>query len=194
MELTIKYFILVFVGILSYFIFTIALFVGLGSLQILDATINLFCILLMSPMHFQYYMCFCKICHNKLQHIWLKKLNPNKNIDMMVAGQNDDNKQKAATIIGEPTAMTINSSNNTDPTLTETQNEGKNNAKLHHDINKDYAFSSNSSDINNNAIDVSFTSQIMAENDHIIQKNLAINEAIKHNITSGYDDKFETPK
>ena len=75
----VKYFILVLTGVLSTSMFYISLMFGVASTQILDAAINLCCVLLMSPLHNKYYNIFCKMCNNKLLRVCTIKMNGKSN-------------------------------------------------------------------------------------------------------------------
>ena len=190
MGLVVKYLILLLTGVITTALSRTLLFFGIASILILDIGINLLCILLMSPLHIQYYFCFCKICHNRLENMWLKRLK-RKNINAV-------NIQKSAQLsgninvnnkCGEPTAMTIKSGLNSDIILTATQNEGRT-LPGNNNIQDEYI-------TDGNVNDMSFTSKIMERNDSIIQKHLAANQYIINKETRGQfiDDPIwiETP-
>eukprot|EP01084_Bolivina_argentea_P291369 500762_1 len=66
-NIAIKYFLLSLLQILSTGIWAIlTLFCRMGILAAVDASINLFCVLLMSSVHQRYYYILCRVCHNRI--------------------------------------------------------------------------------------------------------------------------------
>ena len=66
-----RYGYLTIIGIASTAIYSVFLLFGFGSLQILDLTVNLSCMVLMSPVNKEFYMKYCVYPHKMCENICL---------------------------------------------------------------------------------------------------------------------------